>query len=114
MAGWAEEGAEAILVPSGFTSASFCSGHFLRVNQCGLRTALTPNRLQGRMNALIRMVVMGVAPAGAFAGGALGGWLGTLPVLALGAVGVLLTGGSLLLSHIRTIVALPDLESNTS
>ncbi|MFI5799710.1 MFS transporter [Streptomyces sp. NPDC051677] len=81
------------------------------INQRSLRAALTPDRLQGRMNASIRMVVMGVAPAGAFTGGALGGWLGTLPVLVLGAAGILLAGGSLLFSHVRAIAAHPVPES---
>ncbi|MEX3106161.1 MFS transporter [Streptomyces sp. ST1015] len=77
------------------------------VNQRSLRAALTPDRLQGRMNASIRMVVMGVAPAGAFLGGALGTWLGTLPVLVLGAAGIIVAGCSLLLSPVRAVAALP-------
>lgn len=77
------------------------------INQRSLRAALTPDHLQARMNASVRMVVMGAAPAGAFAGGLLSGWLGTLPVLVIGAGGILLAGGSLLLSRIRTISGLP-------
>ncbi|MDX2821942.1 MFS transporter [Streptomyces ipomoeae] len=112
----------AVLVPSWSAPLMIVTVYFVNsvivivynVNQRSLRAALTPYRLQGRMNASIRMVVMGVAPAGAFLGGALGTWLGTLPVLVLGAAGIILASCSLLLSHVRTVAALPVLTDAAS
>ncbi|AVZ74464.1 MFS transporter [Streptomyces lunaelactis] len=80
------------------------------VNQRSLRSAVTPDDLQGRMNATIRMVVMGVTPVGALAGGFLGGWLGAQQTLALGAVGVLLSGVVILLSGVRSVREIPDAD----
>jgi MFS family permease len=104
-----------VLVPSASAPFMIVTVYFVNsvivivynVNQRSLRTALTPDRLQGRMNASVRMVVMGVAPAGALLGGALGTWLGTLPVLVLGTAGIMLASCSLLLSPVRRITALP-------
>jgi len=55
------------------------------INQVSLRQAITPDRLQGRMNATMRTIVWGTIPVGA----AVGGWLGT----AIGIVPTLLAGG---------------------
>ena len=38
------------------------------IDQISLRQAITPNRLQGRMNATIRTIVWGTIPLGSFAG----------------------------------------------
>ncbi|MGW7316779.1 MFS transporter [Streptomyces sp. NPDC054854] len=78
------------------------------VNQRSLRSAVTPDHLQGRMNATIRMIVMGVTPVGALAGGFLGGWIGAQQTLVLGAVGVLLSGVVILLSGVRSVREIPD------
>jgi MFS family permease len=56
------------------------------INQISLRQAITPDRLQGRMNATIRTLVWGVLPLGSFIGGILGVYLGILPTLVLGAL----------------------------
>jgi predicted MFS family arabinose efflux permease len=80
------------------------------VNQRSLRSAVTPDHLQGRMNATIRMAVMGVTPVGALAGGFLGGAIGTQQTLVLGAIGVLLSGVVILLSGVRSVREIPDAE----
>ncbi|GHE73712.1 MFS transporter [Streptomyces vinaceus] len=80
------------------------------VNQRSLRSAVTPDHLQGRMNATIRMAVMGVTPVGALAGGFLGGALGAQQTLVLGAIGVLLSGVVILLSGVRSVREIPDTE----
>jgi MFS family permease len=60
------------------------------VNQVGLRQAITPDRMLGRMNATMRLIVWGTIPIGALIGGFLGGTIGlqnTLWVSAIGAFG---------------------------
>ncbi|HUY97060.1 MAG TPA: MFS transporter, partial [Verrucomicrobiae bacterium] len=59
------------------------------VNQMGLRLALTPARLQGRVNATVRFMVAGMVPIGSLAGGALGEVLGFPATLVVGAIGML-------------------------
>src|SRR5207247_1522921 len=51
------------------------------INQVSLRQAVTPDRLQGRMNATMRFLVWGTIPIGALLGGALGGQIGCRPTL---------------------------------
>lgn len=82
------------------------------INQRSLRTVLTPESMLGRMNASIRFCIMGIVPLGAVAGGVLGEVIGTLGTLVIGAIGVLISGIILLLSKIRSIKILPDMEEN--
>ncbi|HYL08003.1 MAG TPA: MFS transporter, partial [Candidatus Udaeobacter sp.] len=42
------------------------------INQVSLRQSITPDRVQGRMNATMRTIVWGTLPIGAFIGGILG------------------------------------------
>lgn len=51
------------------------------VNQVSLRQALTPDRLQGRMNAAFRTVYWGAWPLGNIVGGYLGTRFGLVPVI---------------------------------
>ena len=51
----------------GFTAVAY------NVNQVGLRQAITPDRMMGRMNATMRLIVWGTIPIGALIGGFLGG-----------------------------------------
>jgi MFS family permease len=61
-----------------------------------LRQTITPDRLQGRMNASWRFIGRGGMPIGSLCGGVLGSLLGVRPTLAL-AAGSLLLGVPLLL-----------------
>ena len=63
------------------------------INQVSLRQIITPNRLQGRMNATMRTIVWGTQPVGSLVGGALVTVLGITPTLT---IGVLVAGGSFL------------------
>jgi hypothetical protein len=68
-----------------------------------LRQAVTPDRLQGRVNATMRVIALGAAPIGALLAGLLGGTLGLRPTLAIGALGIQLGFVILLLSPLRTL-----------
>jgi hypothetical protein len=46
------------------------------ITQVSLRQSITPQRLQGRMNATMRFLVWGTIPLGAFTGGVLGSTIG--------------------------------------
>ncbi|MDQ0418691.1 MFS family permease [Croceifilum oryzae] len=73
------------------------------INQRSLRTAITPDHLQGRMNASIRVFAMGVVPIGALLGGWLGGEIGTTPTLIVGAVGIMVSAIFILFSTVRRL-----------
>ncbi|WP_322905179.1 MFS transporter [Paenibacillus campi] len=73
------------------------------INQRSLRQAITPNQLQGRMNACMRMFGMGVVPIGALLGGWLGGFIGTTPTLIVGAIGLMCSSIFIMFSSVRTL-----------
>jgi predicted MFS family arabinose efflux permease len=59
------------------------------INQLSLRQLVTPEHLQGRMNASLRSLVTGAIPIGSLAGGFLGEQIGLQPTLLIGAIGSL-------------------------
>jgi predicted MFS family arabinose efflux permease len=63
------------------------------INQVSLRQIITPNRLQGRMNATMRTIVWGTIPAGAILGGIFADAFGVVPTLT---IGILISGISVL------------------
>jgi Na+/melibiose symporter-like transporter len=63
------------------------------INQVSLRQIITPNRLQGRMNATMRTIVWGTSPVGSLVGGIVVTLFGITPTLI---VGILISGGSIL------------------
>lgn len=77
------------------------------INQVSLRQTITPQQLQGRMNASMRFLVWGTIPLGALLGGALGEWIGLRPTLVVGAVGMLLAICSVLFSPVRALRDMP-------
>ncbi len=77
------------------------------VNQVSLRQAITPERLQGRVNATFRVIVWGVSPIGAVLGGLLGEAIGLRATLLVGALGVFLEFGWVLFSPVRSLRQLP-------
>lgn len=54
------------------------------INQVSLRQSITPDRVQGRMNATMRTIVWGTMPLGAFVGGLLGTTIGVVNTIILG------------------------------
>ena len=77
------------------------------VNQVSLRQAITPPRLQGRMNASMRWFVWGTIPIGALIGGALGTLIGVRETLVIAAIGESFAFLPVLLSPVRRIREMP-------
>jgi MFS family permease len=91
--------------------ALFVSSFFnviYNVNQVGLRQAITPLRMQGRMNATMRFMVWGTIPIGAFLGGLLGNTIGLRPTLWVSAIGSFLPFLPVLFSPVRTLERIPQ------
>jgi MFS family permease len=63
-----------------------------QIGQVSLRQSLTPNQLQGRMNATLSMLSWGIAPLGALLGGMLGLVVGLSPTLFVAALGEMAAG----------------------
>jgi len=64
---------------------AFSTGPIYNINQVSLRQAITPDRVQGRMNATMRTIVWGTIPIGSFLGGILGSTLGIVQTILIGA-----------------------------
>ena len=100
-----------LLVASVFVG-SF-AGVVYNINQVSLRQAITPERIQGRMNATMRFLVWGTIPLGQI----IGGLLASVP--ALGPRGALAVGGVLgclsfvpiLFSSVRSLERIPTPEA---
>jgi MFS family permease len=105
-------GASAILIPLaqfGFAVpllfaasviGSFCNPIY-NINQVSLRQAITPDRVQGRMNATVRTVIWGTIPIGALIGGVIGTVYGLLPAMYIGIAVQVFSGFWILLGPIR-------------
>jgi MFS family permease len=85
-------------------------GVVYNVNQVSLRQAITPERMQGRMNATMRFMVWGTIPIGAFVGGVLGSTIGLRPTLWVGAIGTTLSFIPLLFSPVPGLRTIPEFE----
>jgi len=90
-------------IPLLLLSAFFGSitGPVYNINQVSLRQAITPDRVQGRMNATVRTVIWGTIPIGALIGGAIGSTWGLLPAMYAGIAVSIMAGGWILLGPIR-------------
>ncbi len=84
------------------------------ITQVTFRQRITPKRLLGRMNASIRFVVWGVMPLSALLAGALGAWLGTVPVMWIGAVGGLASTLFVVTGPFWALRALPDVDEDAA
>jgi MFS family permease len=91
---------------AGWAATSFTSPIY-NVNQVSLRQAITPDRLQGRMNATMRFIVWGTIPIGALAGGFLGDAIGLRATLLVSALGGGLACLWVLLSPVSRLRAQP-------
>jgi MFS family permease len=86
---------------------SFC-GPVYNINQVSLRQAITPERMQGRMNATMRFIVWGTIPIGSFIGGLLGSTIGLRPTIVIGTVGMTLAFLPPLFSPVRSLKRIPE------
>ena len=73
------------------------------IAQVSLRQAITPERMQGRMNAVMRFIVWGTIPLGQLLGGALGSTIGLRETMFIGAAGAVLAIVPLVFSPIRSV-----------
>jgi MFS family permease len=80
-----------------------------RIGQVSVRQAVTPNRLQGRMNATMSFIAWGAIPLGGLLGGGLGEVIGLRLTLFLAALGEILAVLWLLLSPLRSLREQPVL-----
>ena len=78
------------------------------VTQVSLRQAITPGRLQGRMNASMRWIVWGTMPLGTICGGAIATAYSLKTALWVGAIGSLFTWLPVFLSSVRMIQDMPE------
>jgi predicted MFS family arabinose efflux permease len=88
-------------------------GILYNVTAISLIQAITPDRILGRANASRRFVVWGVVPLGGFAGGGLASAIGLRETMVVGAIGGLLTIVPLLLSPVRSVGRISDLQSES-
>ncbi len=98
-----------ILVVTGLVSG-FGGMAVYNINQVSLRQAITPMRMQGRMNATMRFMVWGTLPIGALVGGILGNTIGLRPTLWVAAIGGLFSFVPPLLSPVRSLKTIPEYE----
>ena len=85
------------------------------ITQVSLRQAITPQRIQGRMNSVMRFLVWGTIPLGSLVGGALASTIGLRETLFVGAAGGLLSGLPIVLSRAqRTLGPIPEPEAEAA
>jgi predicted MFS family arabinose efflux permease len=81
-----------------------------QINALSLRQAVTPDHLQGRVNASMHLLFYGLMSVGAAAGGAAAQVIGLRGAMLCGALGFLLSTVFLLASPIRGLRELPELK----
>jgi MFS family permease len=94
----------AAIVIGGFGSVVY------NITQVSLRQSITPERLQGRMNAVMRFIVWGSLPLGSLVGGALASSVGLHTTLVVSAVGATFAILPIWFSPIRTLREIPKPE----
>jgi MFS family permease len=101
-----------------FVAASiFLSGlgnMIYNINQVSLRQAITPERMQGRMNATMRFIVWGTIPIGSILGGTLGGIIGLHETIWIGAIGGIFVFLPVLFSPVRRLRTIPASDAEES
>jgi MFS family permease len=96
----------AVLAPA-FLVGGFCNVLY-NINQVSLRQAITPERIQGRMNSVMRFIVWGTIPLGSLVGGALAAWLGVKAALVIGGIGSTLSFLPVFFSPVRSVREMPE------
>jgi MFS family permease len=80
------------------------------VNQLSMRQAITPERLQGRMNSTIRFIVWGVMPIGQLTGGALATVFDLRTAIWVGAIGSAFAWLPLVIGPVKSLREVPHVE----
>ena len=78
------------------------------ITQVSFRQAITPERMQGRMNSVMRFIVWGVMPLGSLLGGTIATWFSLRTAVWVGAIGMSLAVLPVLLSPVRTLREMPE------
>ncbi len=84
------------------------TGTIYNIAQVSLRQAITPERIQGRMNSVMRFIVWGTIPLGAFTGGVLASQIGLKETLIIGGIGCCLAFLPVLFSPVRSVREMPE------
>ncbi len=98
--------AAVVIVATGFIASTV--GFFANVNQLTYRQAITPTRLLGRMNSVVRLMYWGTIPAGSAFAGLLAGPLGLRTTLFAAAAGATLACIPIMVSPIRSATVPSD------
>jgi MFS family permease len=103
--------------PHGNTALAFLVPAFIlgglanviyNVTQVSLRQAITPERIQGRMNSVMRFIVWGTIPLGSLLGGVLASTIGVKETLIVGGIGCCIPFLPVLFSPVRGIREMPE------
>jgi MFS family permease len=104
------------LTPKSFPVPFFVAGMAIggagaviyNIQQVSLRQAITPERMQGRMNSVMRFLVWGPIPLGALVGGAIATSFGLRTALFVGALGGFTSTLPIIFSPIRKLKEMPE------
>ncbi len=83
-------------------------GAVYNITQVSFRQAITPERMQGRMNATMRFIVWGTIPLGTMTGGFLGGAIGLRETIWVGAIASLFAFIPVALGPVRSMMTMPE------
>jgi len=98
--------AVAVLIPAFVVGG--LSNVIYNVTQVSLRQAITPERIQGRMNSVMRFIVWGTIPLGSIIGGVLASSIGVKETLIVSAAGCFTPFLPVLFSPVRDIHEMPE------
>jgi MFS family permease len=105
----APDGAEIPFFVAAFALVGF-SAVIYNITQVSYRQAICPERLQGRMNSVVRFVVWGVIPLGSLSGGAVATVFGLRAAIWTGAIGGFFAFLPLVFSSLSSLKRLPEPE----
>jgi MFS family permease len=88
-------------------------GAVYNINQVSFRQAITPPRMQGRMNATMRFLVWGTIPIGSILGGFLGGAIGLHATIWIGAIGGAFAAVPLFFAPLLSLKEMPEPVGDT-